>query len=77
MKKSLEVLNDMNGHYRQRLEVQSGKKIAYKESASLKEVFELYSAGRKPKEIASLLGVSVATVYNRINDLKAEGVIEA
>jgi len=77
MKKSLEILNETNGHYRQRLEVQSGKKIAYKESASLKEVFELYSAGRKPKEIASLLGVSVATVYNRINDLKAEGVIEA
>lgn len=72
LKKSLEMVN---GHYRQRAELQSGKKIAYKESADLGRVLELYKAKTDKKEIAKILGVSLGTVYNRINELKALNMI--
>lgn len=72
LKKSLEVVE---GHYRQRAELQSGKKIAYKESADLGRVLELYKAKTDKKEIAKILGVSLGTVYNRINELKALNMI--
>ena len=72
LRKSLDLVN---GHYRQRAEVQSGKKIAYKDSADLKAILEMCQAGMDKKEMAEKLGVSLGTIYNRIKELKALGML--
>ena len=72
LRKSLDLVN---GHYRQRAEVQSGKKIAYKDSADLKAILEMCQAGMDKKEMAEKLGVSLGTIYNRIKELKVLGML--
>lgn len=72
LRKSLDLVN---GHYRQRAEVQSGKKIAYKDSADLKDILEMCQAGMDKKEMAEKLGVSLGTIYNRIKELKVLGML--
>lgn len=48
----------------------SGKGLAFKEDASLSKVKELMLKGYKPKEIKDELNCSLATIYNRIKEIK-------
>lgn len=48
----------------------SGKGLAFKEDISLSKVKELMLKGYKPKEIKDELNCSLATIYNRIKEIK-------
>lgn len=48
----------------------NGKGLAFKEDISLSKVKELMLKGYKPKEIKDELNCSLATIYNRIKEIK-------
>lgn len=73
-RKEIEVykktLNEMNGHYVQRELIHNGKKLAYKENVSIKEIKALLDKGYSKTQIAETFGISRGTVYRRINEIK-------
>lgn len=52
----------------QQVKLKTGKKIAYKEQASIEKVNKLKKAGLSYDEIADKLGVSRSTVYRRLKE---------
>lgn len=64
------TLSKMNGHYAQMELLHNGKKIAYKEKASPKNVEALVNKGYTKTEIAEILGVSRYTIYRRIEEIE-------
>lgn len=64
------TLSKMNGHYAQMELLHNGKKIAYKEKASPKNVEALVNKGYTKTEIAEILGVSRYTIYRRIKEIE-------
>lgn len=65
-----ETVDKLNGHWAQRELVSNGKKLAYKESASVMEVKALLDKGYSKTKIAETLGVSRNTVYRRIEEIE-------
>lgn len=78
--KYLENVNEklkrgLDGANRQMIEVQAGRKIAFKEKASYEAVLNLYKKGYNQSQMANKLGVSRGTIANRLAVLKKRGII--
>lgn len=69
------TLGQMNKGTVQKELMKAGKKIAYKDNASLDRVYELHQRGYSKKKIAEVLGVSLGTIYNRYETLRNSGLI--
>lgn len=67
--RSLEgLISTYNKCYVQQAKMKNGKKIAYKDQASVEEVVKLKNEGLTNDEIAEKLGVSKSTVYRRLKE---------
>ena len=77
LEKTLETIKqsgNINGHYMERIRLENGEKIAYKEQASEEKVYQYLTQGYTPVEMAKQLNVSVGTIYRRIRALKEKGI---
>lgn len=65
------LLDSINSRQLQIERVKAGHKIAYKNSANIDKVKELYEKGMKQEQIAKTLGVSSRTIARRIKEIKS------